>query len=69
MFGNKWDKFWEDFNRLMDQLPGVINESGGIDGTTIVRSNNGHVELKGKFKSLKINGRTIRIPKEVLEGA
>lgn len=69
MFGKKWDSFWEDFNRLMDQLPGVINESGGMDGVTTLRSTNGHIELKGKFKSLNINGRTIRVPKEVMEGA
>lgn len=43
----------------------------GIDGNgkgyAVVISNKGEITLKGTFTSLKINGRTIRVPGEVLE--
>jgi hypothetical protein len=66
----RWDAFWVSFNGLFDKLPGAIEDAieGGVDGATVSQVSNGHIVLRGKFKSLKINGFTVRIPRHVLDG-
>ena len=67
----RWDSFWASFNDLMSKLPGVIEEAveGGVDGASTSIVANGHVILKGKFKSLNINGHVIRVPEFVMSGS
>ena len=74
IFGKKWDAFWKSFENTMDQLGPAIEESvesiqvgnivhgnmsgGDYCGQSIIQKN-GHVEIRGKIKSLKINGKTV----------
>lgn len=66
----KWESLWNSFGELMDKLPGAIEEAvgGGVEGATASQVSNGNVILRGHFKSLKINGYTIRVPDHVLRG-
>ena len=68
--GKAWKKMWKGFDALMSSIPGVIDEAmeGGITGGTTIVNKNGHVVLHGRFKSLRINGKLIKIPGNVLEG-
>jgi len=68
--GKAWKKFWSGFEKMMDALPGLIDEAfeDGIPGSTTMVNKNGHVALHGSFKSLRINGKLIRIPGNVLGG-
>lgn len=67
MFGKKWDKLWACFDKTMDALPDAIDEAvrgGGV----FVNGNGGNIVIKGRVKSLRINGRLIRLPDEVMRG-
>ena len=67
---SKWDRFWSKFGALFDDMPGVFEEAveGRIDGVTVSQVNNGHIQLRGKFKSLRINGYEVRVPEKVMRG-
>ena len=69
MFGNKWDAFWKQFDRTMEMLPDAVSDavSSGHAGVRQVIVKDGHVVMNGNFKSIRINGREIRIPKEIME--
>ena len=67
---SKWDSLWKKFDDLMAALPGAIKEAveEGRDGVTTSVINNGDVVLRGKFRSLRINGYKVRVPDYVLKG-
>jgi hypothetical protein len=70
MFGKAWDELWHSFGVTMSKLEPAIKEATSrfeVAGCQ-VEVGNGRVYLKGKFKSIHINGRLLRIPREVLEG-
>jgi len=67
MFGKEWDRFWDSFDKMMSALPAMVDKAVA-SGTRKVTISNGDIVLRGNFKSLRINGRLIRIPKEILEG-
>lgn len=63
MLGNKWTKFWNDFETTMNGLGPAIEEaveeavtSGNGQSVTNV---NGNVDIRGKLRSLSINGKKI----------
>lgn len=65
-----WEKFWGRFDFAMKVLPEAMDEAmaGGIPDSIIMTSINGDVVLRGRIKSLRINGKLIRFPAGVLEG-
>lgn len=68
--GKRWDAMWKSFDEMMAKLPGAIDEAieGGVDGATVTQVSNGHVKLRGKFKSIEINGTTVRVADWVMMG-
>lgn len=67
-----WDRFWHKFDETMDELPAAIDEF--IDDckdskhASSLTFKDGVVIIKGRVDKLVINGLTIRLPKEVMEG-
>ena len=67
-----WDSFWSKFEDTMAELPAAIDEF--IEDCTSNKHassltfKDGVVIIKGRIDKLVINGRTIRLPKEVTEG-
>ena len=64
--GDYWDKFNEDMDAAMkslDEACGNISRSTS-NGQSIIQKN-GHVEINGTVKSLKINGKLIDLGNEV----
>lgn len=62
----KWNKFWKDFDSLFSNMEEAMDDftenyqSSSSNGTTI-KNNNGDVTITGKIKSLKVNGKVIKL--------
>lgn len=69
MFGKNWDKFWGRFNFAMESLPDALNEAvdDGIPGCVVMSNKNGHIVIRGRISSLRINGWLVRVPEKVME--
>ena len=65
-----WDSMWKAFDKMMAALPGAIEEarSGRIEGVTVTSNDDGHLNLSGKFKSIRVNGYQLRVPSYVMRG-
>lgn len=70
MFGEKWNRFWERFERAMNALPDAIDEAvdEGIPNGTVMNSVDGHIQIIGRIRSLRINGFLVRVPDHVMKG-
>jgi len=62
MFGKSWTNFWKAFEKLMEDIPSWV--SGESSEITI---DNNNISINGNFKSLKINGFTIKVPSGVMK--
>ena len=56
---------WDKLSHAMEQMSEAVSEIGsGLFSSSTelnIESTNGHVEITGDIKSLKINGKTIRV--------
>lgn len=64
----KWNKFWKDFENLFESMEGAMDDFSSSTNTQVMNGNgtsvvtkNGHVEIKGNIKSLKVNGKVIKL--------
>jgi hypothetical protein len=65
------DQFWARFDRLMNDLPGAVDEAFANPMKSTMASitvKKGHATLNGEFKSLRINGYEVRVPEHVMRG-
>lgn len=68
--GKAFDKFFKRLDFAFEAFPEAIEEAavGGVPGSIVMVCKNGDVTLTGRIKSLRINGKLIRVPGGVLEG-
>ena len=70
-----WDKMWQKFDEMMTALPEAVDEFiedtknvSSCNWTLSIVSRDGDIAIRGKVNKLVINGYTIRLPKNVVEG-
>ena len=72
---DKKESGWEKFSRAMELIGESCSEivtdalkTGKHSRCVSIESNNGTVNITGDIKVLRINGRLIRLPSEVMKG-
>lgn len=65
---SKWREWWRKFDRLFDGFEDAVSEAldDGVPGTSQMTNTNGHINIRGDFKSLKINNFIVRVPDRVM---
>jgi hypothetical protein len=55
------DKTWEKLEELCNTLTVEIKDVFQKSSVVTVKNEDGHIEITGPFKSIRINGRLIRL--------